>query len=146
MPAPRSVRFDEPTEERLLGFASRRPGLTRSAAAALLVDEGLRMDAHPLIFFREGPAGRRAVLIGGPDVWEVIRALQLTRAAESKLTSRELVELVAENTGLAAELLEAAIDYYAQFPEELDLQIADSMRAEREAEDAWERRRDLLGA
>lgn len=104
------------------------------------------MDAHPLIFFREGPAGRRAVLIGGPDVWEVIRALQLTRAAESKLTSRELVELVAENTGLAAELLEAAIDYYAQFPEELDLQIADSMRAEREAADAWERRRDLLGA
>jgi hypothetical protein len=26
------------------------------------------------IVFRDGPAGRRAVVIGGPDVWEVIAA------------------------------------------------------------------------
>jgi hypothetical protein len=29
-------------------------------------------DEHPLVRFADGPAGRRARLIGGPDVWEVV--------------------------------------------------------------------------
>jgi len=33
------------------------------------------MDEHPLVRFAEGPAGRRARLVGtGKDVWEVIAA------------------------------------------------------------------------
>ena len=38
------------------------------------IGEGMRLDRHPGIIFRDGPAGRRAVVIGGPDVWEVIAA------------------------------------------------------------------------
>ena len=34
-------------------------------------EEGARRDEHPLITFRDGPTGRRAGLVGGPDVWEV---------------------------------------------------------------------------
>src|SRR3954469_584466 len=34
------------------------------------VEEGLRMDEHPLVRFVDGPAGRRARLVGtGMDVW-----------------------------------------------------------------------------
>ena len=41
------------------------------------VEEGLRMDEHPLVRFAEGPAGRRARLVGtGSDVWEVIAAVR----------------------------------------------------------------------
>jgi len=43
---------------------------------ARLVDEGMRMEDHPGIGFRDGPTGRRAGLASGPDVWEVIVALQ----------------------------------------------------------------------
>jgi len=32
----------------------------------------VRRDEHPLIPFRDDPTGRRAGLIGGPDVWEVV--------------------------------------------------------------------------
>ena len=33
------------------------------------------MDAHPAVLFRDGPAGRRDVLVGGPDVADVIGGL-----------------------------------------------------------------------
>lgn len=31
----------------------------------------VRLDERPLVTFRDGPTGRRAGLIGGPDVWEI---------------------------------------------------------------------------
>jgi hypothetical protein len=43
---------------------------------ARLVDEGVRMEEHLGIVFRDGPTGRRAGLAGGPDVWEVIVVLR----------------------------------------------------------------------
>ena len=39
-------------------------------------EEGARRDEHPLITFRDGPTGRRAGLVGGPDVWEVVMWLE----------------------------------------------------------------------
>ncbi len=43
-------------------------------------EEGARRDEHPMITFRDGPTGRRAGLIGGPDVtppgiviWSVVQ-------------------------------------------------------------------------
>lgn len=35
-------------------------------------EEGARRDMHPDIVFRDGPSGRRAGVLGGPDVWEII--------------------------------------------------------------------------
>jgi hypothetical protein len=45
-----------------------------------------RMDEHPLIRFADGPAGRRARLVGtGKDVWEIIAVVRDNdgRAAEA---------------------------------------------------------------
>lgn len=46
-----------------------------SSLAEELIDEGLRIRRHPLVGFRDGPAGRRAHLSSGPDVREVIDGL-----------------------------------------------------------------------
>jgi hypothetical protein len=55
---------------------SKRRGEPLSRLAQRYIEEGLRTDDHPGIVFRDGPAGRRAGLVGGPDVWEVIGALR----------------------------------------------------------------------
>ncbi len=85
MTVPTSLRFDPAVTERLAAYVARHPGLSRASVAARYVDEGLRMDEHPGIVFRDGPAGRRASVIGGPDVWEVVTALRSARSAEPEL-------------------------------------------------------------
>src|ERR1700680_500519 len=98
--SPTPVRFENEVASRLTSFVSSRPGLSLSAAANLLVDEGLRMTEHPGVVFRDGPTGRRAGLAAGPDVWEVMRAVKSARGAEPGLGEGELLTLVAENTGV----------------------------------------------
>jgi hypothetical protein len=69
------------------------------------------MEDHPGIIFRDGPSGRRAVLIAGPDVHEVIRALKSARASEPGLAPDEIVALVSTNTGVSARLIDSATRY-----------------------------------
>src|SRR5229473_5980908 len=97
---PIPVRFDPEVARRLSSFAASHPGLSLSAAANLLVDEGLRTTEHPGVVFRDGPTGRRAALAGGPDVWEVIRAVKSARTAEPELSEDDLLALIVDNTGV----------------------------------------------
>lgn len=145
MAGPRSVRFEATTDAHLASFVARHPGLSHSSAAALLVEEGLRMDAHPGVLFREGPAGRRAVLSGGPDVWEIVRAIKSARTNEPGLAAEELLAVVSENTGVTHRLLNAAIGYYTDYPDEVDTLLDEADHAELEAASSLERRLALLG-
>lgn len=144
MATPRSIRFDEGVVSRLASYVGRRPGLTASSVAARLVDEGLRMDEHPGVIFRDGPLGRRACLIGGPDVWEVIRAVRQAHLAEPELADAALLALVADNSGVPERLLRVAVGYWAAYPEETDAVVARAERAETEALRAAERTDGLL--
>ena len=99
------VRFDQPVADRLVSFVAANPGMSLSSAANRLVDEALRMTEHPGVIFRPGPTGRRAALAGGPDVWEVIRAIRSAHAAEPGLDRDDLLSLVSDNTGIALRLL-----------------------------------------
>src|SRR3989442_15745818 len=144
MATPRSVRFDDSVVERLASYVSRHPGLTASSGAARLVDEGLRMEEHPGVMFRDGPMGRRATLVGGPDVWEVIRALRSARSAEPALAEPELLDLVADNTGVAPRLLRVAVDYWAAYPDEVDALVDHAARTDDAHRAAAERARGLL--
>lgn len=54
---------------------------------------------HPGIVFRPGPTGRRAGLAGGPDVWEVVRAVRSARTTEPDLAEEDLLAFIADNTG-----------------------------------------------
>ncbi len=60
---------------------AKRRGEAKARTAELLIEEGLRMEDHPGILFRDGPAGRRAAIAGGPDVWEVVETLKGTELA-----------------------------------------------------------------
>src|SRR5262249_30527536 len=112
-----------------------------SSAATPLVDEGLRMTEHPGVVFQDGPTGRRAGLVGGPDVWEVIRALKSARAAEPELSEEDILGLVEVNSGVSLRLLRTAVRYWTSYPDEIDAANA----AEDAAEQAWQREQQLLG-
>src|SRR5271165_5867337 len=112
------VRFDGAVADRLASFAAANPGMSLSSAANRLVDEALRMSEHPGVMFRPGPTGRRAALAGGPDVWEVIRAIRSAHAEEPEPESNDLLNLVSENTGIAVRLLSTAVRYWASYPGE----------------------------
>ena len=134
-----SVRVGDDLFEQLEA-QSRRSGQTRSAVAKQLLEEGLRMEQHPGIAFRSGPGGRRAGLIGGPDVWEVVGALRGADGGDADNLAR-----IGERTGLTADQVGAALRYYADYTDE----VADWIRrVEEEAERAetrWRREQELLG-
>ena len=146
MSSPRSIRLETRTLERLSSYANRHSGVTSAAAAARFVEEGLRMDSHPGIVFRDGAAGRRAILAGGPDVWEVIRVITETSEAEASLSPTEILELVSANSGASPKHVRLAMDYYGEFPDEIDGQIAEAVSAEEALRAAFARSNALLGA
>ena len=144
--SPRSIRFDDDVDAHLRRYVAAHPGLSTSAATNRLVAEGLRMADHPAITFRDGPTGRRAVVVAGPDVWEIVRAVKSARVHEGELDGDQTIALIARNTGAAERHVRAAIRYWSQYPDEIDAQIRAADEAERDALDAWRREQGLLTA
>ena len=143
--SPSSVRFEPRVLERLSAFVAVHQELTLSSATSRLVDEALRAREHPLITFKDGPAGRRARVVGGPDVWEIIGAVRSVRAAEPEIASDEVLAVVAETSGVPMPFVRAALAYWGDYPEEVDA-FLDRARAEAgQAQAAWERQQELLG-
>ena len=114
------------------------------AVTNLFVDEALRSEDHPGVTFRSGPTGRRAGLVGGPDVWEVIDTLLTLREQESGLTDDALVTATAEAIGLSERKVGIAVGYYAEYRDEIDERIEGNRQATREAETAWKAQQALL--
>jgi len=139
MAHPVSVRFSRPgvAEQLKAEAAARRE--SSSSLAEELIDEGLRIRRHPLVGFRDGPTGRRAGLVGGPDIWEVVAG---TVSGDVPPDGR--IERAVELYGLRRQQVEAALAYYAEFTDEIDAEIATNAHAAEEAERLWQRRRDLL--
>lgn len=133
-----SLRLEADTFERLEA-QSRRAGQSRSQLAKTLLEEGLRMEAHPGIVFRSGPAGRRPGLAGGPDIWEVVRVFTGVEAQGEQALTR-----IAELTGLAPGQVRIALRYYADYREEIDDWIRRVEEEADRAEAAWRREQDLL--
>jgi len=143
--SPSSVRFEPRVLERLSAFVAVHQDLTLSSATSRLVDEALRIHEHPLITFKDGPAGRRARVVGGPDVWEIIGAVRSVRQAEPELAGDEALAVVAETSAVPMPFLRAALAYWGDFPQEVDA-FLDRARAEAvQAQAAWERQQELLG-
>lgn len=135
-----SLRIDADTFD-LLQARSRQAGQTLSHLAKTLLDEGLRMEMHPGVIFRPGPAGRRPGLIGGPDVWEVMRVFT---GVDDR--GEEAVQQTAVLTGLTEEQVRTAARYYADYPAEIDDWIRRVDEEAARAEAAWHRQQDLLRA
>lgn len=101
--------------------------------------EGLACAAHPGIVFKPGPAGRRAALAGGPDVWEVVSALALTVGSE-----RERVAALAEQFGIHERQVMIALDYAAAHRAEIEARVDANDRALAHAESIAAERQRLL--
>ena len=117
---PFSARLDSGLVERLKA-AGAREGSSASQVAERYLEEGLRAEEFPGIAFRAGPAGRRAGLVGGPDVWEVVRDL---RGAESG-GAADPVGAVAAASDLSEAQVRLAAAYYAAYPAGIDRRIAE---------------------
>ncbi|HZQ37059.1 MAG TPA: hypothetical protein VFD32_14100 [Dehalococcoidia bacterium] len=84
-----------------------------------LIDETERMRRIPGIYFATEPSGRTAKIAGtGLGVWEVISGCR-----ERPLTARKLARAF---DWLTPAQLEAALAYYAAFPDEIDAEIAEN--------------------
>lgn len=131
----RSFRFPIGTAERLERHARER-GESQTSLVQRYVEEGMRLDRHPYIVFREGGAGRRPALAGHRlDVWKVIETLRINDNS---------VEETAALLNIPAWKVQACLGYYADFKEEIDAWT----RAEHEfadrAEEAWRREQEIL--
>ena len=94
---------------------SRAASISTTSLVSCLLDEGLKTRKFPGVVYRPGPTGRRAGLVGGPDVWEVIRDLRSWPS--------QGMERIAEELDLSASMVSLAADFYGAFPDEIDARI-----------------------
>jgi len=136
---PTSFRFSAELLDRLDAEAA-AAGVSVSALVTGLLEEGLKVRRFPGVVFRDGPTGRRAGLMGGPDVWEVIRDV---RRAPGRGEAR--IRRVATESGLTESQVRLAVDFYSSFPDEIDARLAADERAAAQLREAATRRARLTG-
>jgi uncharacterized protein (DUF433 family) len=111
-------------------------GQPQTALAERYLEEGLRMDEHPLIYFRDGISGRRPALLGTRlDVADVIETIRQNGRS---------VERAAAYLELPADRIEACLRYYADYGEELDDWIDRARAIAEREEERWQRRGEAL--
>jgi len=116
----------------------RQLGVTAEHAARL-IEEGLRMEAHPGILFKDGPAGRRPAIADGPDVWEIIKFIR-----EVDDRGPAALDSAAEMLNLDPRQVNAAVSYYGDYKEEIDDWITHADEASEHAEKAWLAQQELI--
>jgi uncharacterized protein (DUF433 family) len=115
MASPVSIRLPEPTAGKIRTLAA----IERRSIAEmlrLLAEEALKLREFPEITFTDGPTGRRATFIQGPDVWEVLEPYVLA--------NRDWQALRESYPELDEAVLYAAVRYYEAYPDEVDARIA----------------------
>ena len=122
----------------LLDELARERAESRNSLVERLLDEGLRTDRHPLIHFRTGASGlRRPALVGTRlYVWQVVDTL---RASDNSIAE------AAGYLDIPERSVRAAVDYYADFTEEVDGYRDEEREFERRERERWERSQRVLG-
>lgn len=109
----RSFRLRPDVSERLERRAA-ETGASYTSLAERFIDEGLRRERFPQVGFVDGPAGRRARLIGTRlDIWMLV---EIIRASGS-------VEAAAAHLEQPLANLQVAAAYYIEYPGEIDAAI-----------------------
>lgn len=138
MARPTSFRLDEALLDRL-DQAARDGGTSVTSLVASLVDEGLKTRDFPGIVYRDGEVGRRAGIVGGPDVWEIVRAVK-----ETPGKGEQRIRRLAEELLMPVGRVRLAVDFYAAFPEEIDGRIAADAAEAQRIEEMVARRERLM--
>ena len=132
----RSFRLSSRTIE-LLDAAAAAGGESRNALVDRLLGEAVRLEHHPLVRFRRGPAGRRQPLVVGTRLY-VHQVMSTLRAGRGD------IDEAAAYLGIAPRLVRAAVEYYAEFADEVDEDAAVAEGIERDERARWERQRRAL--
>lgn len=140
MTRPTSFRLPEELLERIDQEAE-VANVSITSLVTSLLDEGLNTRRFPGIVYRDGPAGRRAALIGGPDIWEVIRAVN-----EAPGKGEQRMEEVAEAVDLPLAEVRLAVDFYSSNPDAIDRRIETDEREAQRIRTLVERREHLLSS
>ena len=112
-----SLRLRDGQVERL-GRVARRLGRTPSETGALLLEEALRMAEFGHITFRDSPVGRQAYVQGTSlAVWEVAMVARWHDGDAQQTASYLNWPLVR---------VQAALQYAAAYPDEIEAAIADN--------------------
>jgi hypothetical protein len=112
-----SMRLPMDSGKRLKRIANRH-GWTPSDASARLVEEGLRRSEFAFIDFRDSPTGRQAYIQGSTlAVWEVMLLLRSYKAD---------VSAVARHLRWPEAKVQAAVNYAAAFPEEIEEALSEN--------------------
>lgn len=132
----RSLRLSRQTAE-LLDAAAAIEGESRNALAERLLAEGLRLENHPLVRFRAGAGGRRQPALVGSRLYvhQVIATLRDSGGEVDDAASYLQVE---------PRLVQAALNYYADFRQEVDQDAALAALAEKLELERWERQQSAL--
>lgn len=126
----RSFRLRPETSDHL-ERRSAETGESYTALAERFIDEGLRRMDHPGVDFVDGPAGRRACVIGtGLGVWEVIVVLRANDGS---------AESAADYLGIPVPAVRSALGYYGEFPDEIDDWIERNRATAAREEANWRR-------
>ncbi len=132
----RTFRLVPETLDRLDARA-RDLGESRNGLAQRLLDEGLRLEQHPLIYFREGAAGLRRPALVGTRLY-IFQVLDTVRASDE-------VTDAASYLGLSEAQVRAAVAYYADFGDEVDADAAQEREFAEGERERWERAQRVLG-
>ena len=132
----RSFRLSPRTIE-LLDAAAAAGGESRNALADRLLGEAVRLEGHPLIRFRRGAAGRRQPLV-------VSTRLYVHQVMSTLRAGRGDIDEAAAYLGIAPRLVRAAVEYYAEFADEVDEDAAVAEGVERDERARWERQQRAL--
>jgi uncharacterized protein (DUF433 family) len=111
-----SIRLTVQQFERLQRVSSQF-GHTASEAAAVMIEEGLRKTEFAFIDFRSSIRGREAFLqTTGLAIWEIV---MIGRGYKMN------VDAIADHLQLPDVRIEAALNYYAAYPEDIQLALDD---------------------
>ena len=132
----RSFRLSSRTVE-LLDAAASAGSESRNALADRLLGEAIRLERHPLIRFHQGPAGRRQPLVAGTRLF-VHQVIATLRGSNGD------VDEAARYFGIRVQLVRAALEYYAEFADEVDDDAVFAERVERDERARWDRQQRAL--
>jgi uncharacterized protein (DUF433 family) len=114
----------------------RETGLSQTDLAERYLEEGLRMDEHPLIVFRDGATGRRPGLAGSRlDVWQVVATVKQNGSVEEAAAYLEQ----------PVEKLQACMRYYAEYTDEIDEWTERAAEVAEREQTSWRRQQELAG-
>jgi uncharacterized protein (DUF433 family) len=132
----RSFRLSKRTVE-LLDAAAASGRESRNALADRLLGEAVRLERHPLIRFHDGASGRRQPRVVGTRL-SVHQVMSTVRASDGD------VEESAAYLAIPVRLVRAAVEYYADFADEVDEDAEVAARVERDERARWERQQRAL--